>query len=76
MDWAAISNSTMSSHMVTEEDRCRTREDPVRALGYHTPYTHSPIFPAMLNEALVCCMSNLKSAADAFVLCLRKRCLH
>lgn len=27
-------------------------------------YTHTPIFPAVLNETLVCRMANLESAAD------------
>lgn len=37
---------------------CRAREGPVRALGFHTPYTLTPIFSLVLNETSVCCMAD------------------
>lgn len=37
--------------------RCRAREGPIRALGFHTPYTHS-CFIEWTNETFVCCMTD------------------
>lgn len=49
VDTAAVSDSAASLLTVTE-DMCRTREDAVRALGFHTPIYPLSCFPAALNE--------------------------
>lgn len=45
VDAAAVSNSTASLLTVIKEDACRTKEDPIRALEFHTPIYPLSCFP-------------------------------